>query len=616
MLYLGIDQHARQLTISLRNDDGDVIQARQVSTRPDKVQEFFTKLTRERLGSGESFIAVLEVCGFNDWLIRLLRDYRCQQVILIQPEERKQRKTDRRDAAALSELLWVNRDRLLAGKPVRGLRQIVLPSPTDQENRRLTTLRKEASQVQTRLVNKIKHLLRRHNLQWDLPTKTFPTRRAIRWLQELVLPAIDRLEMDYLLVDLEQAQRRVQELETVIVERCGNSQNANLLRSMPGVSYFTATSLACRVGRIQRFPRAQSLANYWGLTPGCRNSGENSQRLGRITKAGSNIARWLLAQVAHQALRKDARLREWYKRIRRRRGSTIARVAVMRKLATVIWKMLSKQQTYAECRAVALAGQENCKVVSFDPWTAGLRSGVVPGGLFSLWKEPQMQSLSLLSALKQLEDPRDPRGVRHPFSGVVALALLGMLARIREMEVLVRWATTHWEQLREPLGFGRDAPPVATTISRTLALCMVADLQAVFLRWLRTCGQELPDEGVVAVDGKTAKQALDDGRPLHMLNAFVHQVQITVGQWSVGAEKSNEPTVLRRRLEELIANYPLLKLLTGDALFAQRPLAELLTGRGIDYLFQIEANQGDTLDALENCFAHPCRAATCCRNGQ
>ena len=47
------------------------------------------RLTRERLGSDESFVAVLEVCGFNDWLIRMLRDYRCHKVILIQPEERK-----------------------------------------------------------------------------------------------------------------------------------------------------------------------------------------------------------------------------------------------------------------------------------------------------------------------------------------------------------------------------------------------------------------------------------------------------------------------------------------------------------------------------------------------
>jgi hypothetical protein len=54
MLYLGIDQHARQITISLRDDSGDVLQARQVSTRPEKIQAFFGKLTGERLRDGES----------------------------------------------------------------------------------------------------------------------------------------------------------------------------------------------------------------------------------------------------------------------------------------------------------------------------------------------------------------------------------------------------------------------------------------------------------------------------------------------------------------------------------------------------------------------------------
>lgn len=96
MLYLGIDQHARQITISLRDENGDVLMARQVSTRPEKVNEFFQQLTRERLQSGESFMAILEVCGFNDWLIRMLQDYRCHKVILIQPHDRSNRKTDRR----------------------------------------------------------------------------------------------------------------------------------------------------------------------------------------------------------------------------------------------------------------------------------------------------------------------------------------------------------------------------------------------------------------------------------------------------------------------------------------------------------------------------------------
>jgi transposase len=352
MLYLGIDQHARQITISLRDDNGDVLQARQVSTQPKKINEFFERLTRERLQNDESFVAVLEVCGFNDWLIRMLYDYRCEKVILIQPEERKIRKTDRRDAAALSELLWVNRDRLLHGKPVRGLRQVDITSTTDQQNRRLTTLRKDAGVARTRLVNRVRQILRRHNLQWELPTKKFPTLAAIVWLEKLVLPEIDRLEMDHLLAELKQIQKRMEDLEKVIAQRCGNSDEAVLLATIPGVAAFTATSLACRIGRIERFPRSSSLANYWGLTPGCRNSGENKQRLGSITKAGSSMARWLLAQVTYKVLRKDARLREWFKRIKRRRGAKIARVAVMRKLSTIMWHMLTKRKTYAACRQI------------------------------------------------------------------------------------------------------------------------------------------------------------------------------------------------------------------------------------------------------------------------
>ena len=353
MLYLGIDQHARQLTISLRDDNGDVLLARQVSTRPEKINEFFQRLTRERLRNDEQFIAVVEVCGFNDWLIRMLRDYRCHRVILIQPEERKNCKTDRRDAAALSEVLWVNRDRLLQGKSVRGLRQVDIACTADQENRRLTTLRKDAGRAKTRLILQIKHMLRRHNMQWEMPTKTFPTKAAIAWLTKLVLPEIDRLEMDHLLTDLQHVQTRLAELEKMIAQRCSGSDEAILLGTIPGVGAFTATSLACRIGRVERFPRSHSLANYWGLTPGCRNSGEKTQRLGSITKAGSGMARWLLAQVTQKVLRKDARLREWFKRIKRRRGANIARVAVMRKLTTIIWHMLSKRQTYAECRAFA-----------------------------------------------------------------------------------------------------------------------------------------------------------------------------------------------------------------------------------------------------------------------
>ncbi len=79
MFFPGIDQHTLQLTVSLRDQHGDGLLARQVSTQPEKILEFFDQLTRQCAQSEEQFIAVVEVCGVSDWLIRMLRDYRCHK---------------------------------------------------------------------------------------------------------------------------------------------------------------------------------------------------------------------------------------------------------------------------------------------------------------------------------------------------------------------------------------------------------------------------------------------------------------------------------------------------------------------------------------------------------
>ncbi len=64
--------------------------------------------------------------------------------------------------------------------------------------------------------------------------------------------------MDHLLADLKQVQKRIKGIERVIVRRCGNSNDAVLLATIPRVAAFTATSLACRIGRTERFPHAHS----------------------------------------------------------------------------------------------------------------------------------------------------------------------------------------------------------------------------------------------------------------------------------------------------------------------------------------------------------------------
>lgn len=348
MLYLGIDQHAKQLTISLRNDHGDVILRRQVSTEPQRCLEFFTKLQDK--ASHEGYIAIVEVCGFNDWLLEMLPKHGCTQTILIQPTKKPKVKTDRRDAHALSELLWVNQHRLRNGDPVQGIRQVVLPSKIDAENQRITLLRKDAGKMRTRATNRIKNILRKHNLQWQLPTKTFPTVKAIAWLKTVELPDGQRAEMDWHLEEFERWSQRMVDLEATILSRGKGVDAVERLRTIPGAGYYSAMSLACRVGDPHRFSKGKSLAHYWGLTPGVNDSGEGTGRRGRITKAGSTMARWMLAQITLHVLRNDPVMKAWYKPIKNRRGSKIARVAVMRRLAVIIRNMLVNEQDYFECR--------------------------------------------------------------------------------------------------------------------------------------------------------------------------------------------------------------------------------------------------------------------------
>lgn len=200
-------------------------------------------------------------------------------------------------------------------------------------------------------------MLRRHNLQHQMPTKTFPTIAALAWLAKLQLPAADRLELNHCLDDLDRFGKRVAELDVAIAEVSAEDEDAKLLATTRGIAQFSSVALSSRIAGIGRFKSPRSLSNYFGLTPGCRNSGEKKDRLGRITKAGSCIARWVLGQASKHILRIDPLMRAWFKKLKRKKGAKIARVAVMRRLATIIWHMLTKRKTYVEIRQLGIGLQ-------------------------------------------------------------------------------------------------------------------------------------------------------------------------------------------------------------------------------------------------------------------
>jgi len=345
MLYLAIDQHRKQLTVNIRNEEGDVLVKRQVSTEWQRVRAFFDSLRAQAEPEG-GFVAILEICGFNDWLLEMLEEYDCLETVVIQPEKRSKKKTDRRDAAALGELLWVNRSRLLQGRSVHQVRRVLAPTAEEQQNRQLTARRKQLTQLRTKAINRVQHILMRHNLQQECPTKGIQTVKAKKWLSELELDWMDRLEMDQLLAQWALYDKQLDEVNARIDERQNQDNVAQIVASIPSMGAYSSLAVASRIGPIDRFPRAKSLANFWGLTPGCRNSGETTDRLGSITKQGSAMVRYILGQLVMRLLRHDAYMKQWYQRIKKRRGSKIARVAVMRRVAEIIWHMVKYKQAY------------------------------------------------------------------------------------------------------------------------------------------------------------------------------------------------------------------------------------------------------------------------------
>ena len=215
----------------------------------------------------------------------MLRNFHCDRIVLIQPQDASRRKTDRRDAAKLSEDLWLNRHRIESGTPIRNLKIVHIPDSVQIQQRRLTNLRRDAKAAHTKSINRIKHVLRRHNLQHSMPTKTFPTKAAIAWLKTIQLPPADLLELQIAMEDLERLQQRVLQLDAAIAELSVDDQDAQLIMKTCGFGLFSAVAISSRIAGIERFQRPRSLANYFGLTPSSRNSGDK-ERLGRITKAG------------------------------------------------------------------------------------------------------------------------------------------------------------------------------------------------------------------------------------------------------------------------------------------------------------------------------------------
>jgi len=128
-------------------------------------------------------------------------------------------------------------------------------------------------------------------------------------------------------------------LDEAVIQGAESRPPAVCLMQQAGVGPVTAPAFVLNIGPASRFANSKKVVSYLGLNPG-EDSSAGRQRLGAISKPGNPMMRFLLVEASQTASRLDPELRQDYQRLKFRRGSAVAKVAIARKLAVrLYWKL-------------------------------------------------------------------------------------------------------------------------------------------------------------------------------------------------------------------------------------------------------------------------------------
>ncbi len=325
--YAGVDLHKCTVSLCAVDPSGRQIAALTCDTKcVDRIEAWITALPRP------SRLAV-EAVGFVEWFIDRFRP--CVDRIDIADATElanrrgKRRKTDRKDAADIAQ-------RLARGECPLGW---IADEPTMQ----LRKLGRHWRHL-SRTLSRAKHGMRSMLLAANLRGPKFDGASAQKWLlaHGHLLKDAQREAFGNLLdvVCLIERQRECLRRRIILANRDPQfSALIEILKSVPGIDEIWACVIAAEVGDFARFPNADALEFWAGLTPDNAESAGRTQS-GPITKAGSPCLRWALCKAAVTLCRSDARQEAIRQRLIGHMPKPKANVAMGRRLLRVLYAMV------------------------------------------------------------------------------------------------------------------------------------------------------------------------------------------------------------------------------------------------------------------------------------
>ena len=228
-----------------------------------------------------------------------------------------------------------------------GFPEIWMPSSEQRDLRTLLRDRHQWVKIRTRVQNTLQAMALNHALRRGRGLWTATGQKA---LQALSLAGYTRQRRDELLRLYVQLRQRIQELDEQVEKQVQQRPQALRLLTHPGVGPVTALATEVFLGDPSRFANGKNVASYIGMIP-CEHTSGKRQRLGKLTKEGNSLLRYLWTEATIHAVRKDPELKRFYRRKLIQKGMGKARMAAAHKLGIRLWIMLRDQIDYEEfCR--------------------------------------------------------------------------------------------------------------------------------------------------------------------------------------------------------------------------------------------------------------------------
>jgi transposase len=338
--YAGIDVSLEQSSVCIVDATGKIVREAKVASEPEALTAWIGSLgyAVTRIG--------LEAGPLSQWLFAGMKQAKLAVELL---ETRHVRdafkampvKTDRNDARGIAQLM-----RLGWFRPVH------CKSISAQEVRAMLTARKLVQSKLRDIEMSLRGTLRGFGLKVGHTTLT---RFAARVRELVVENTTLQVIAGSLLAVHAVLLREFKEFEKRLRLMARSNVEAQLLMSAPGVGAIVALTVASAIDDPARFKSSKRVGAHFGMTPKKYQSGE-TDITGRISKVGDKGVRTALYQAAHIVLTKPVKgsaLKSWAMRLAKRVGMKKAKVALARKLAVILHRMLADRKPFAFAAAAA-----------------------------------------------------------------------------------------------------------------------------------------------------------------------------------------------------------------------------------------------------------------------